>query len=62
MVPAWVARRVGDEGMWRPAWLLKIIVRLPQWLAERRQRAQRRELLKQDLRMERNFSFGKPDE
>jgi preprotein translocase subunit SecA len=62
LAPAWVARHVGDEGVWRPAWLLNIIVRMPQWLAERRQRAQRRELLKQDLRTERNFSFGKPDE
>ena len=62
LVPAWAARRAGVEGMQRPAWLLNVIVKMPQWLEERRQRAQRRELLKQDLRTERNLSFGKPNE
>ena len=62
LVPAWAARRAGVEGMRRPAWLLNIIVKMPQWLEERRQLAQRRELLKQDLRTERNLSFGRPNE
>jgi preprotein translocase subunit SecA len=62
LVPAWVARRIGDEGMRRPAWLLDALVRMPQWLEERRRRAQRQELLKQDLRTERNLSLGKPNE
>jgi preprotein translocase subunit SecA len=59
LVPTWAA---GVEGMRRPAWLLNVIVKMPQWLEERRKRAQRRELLKQDLRTERNFSFGRPNE
>jgi preprotein translocase subunit SecA len=62
LVPRWLARRVGEDGMRRPAWLLNAIVRMPQWLEERRQRAQRRDLLNQDLRTERNLSFGKPNE
>jgi preprotein translocase subunit SecA len=62
LVPRWLAQHVRDEGVQRPAWLVNAIVRMPQHGEERRQRARRREMLKQDLRMERNLSFGKPHE
>jgi preprotein translocase subunit SecA len=62
LVPRWLARRVREDGMRRPAWLINTFVRMPQRLEERRQRAQRRNLLEQDLRTERNLSFGKPNE
>jgi hypothetical protein len=39
--------------------LVRSIVRVPQWLEERRQRAQRRELLRHDARLEQRLSFGK---
>jgi len=61
-VPRWLARRIGADGMRRPQWLIDLLVGMPQRLEEQRQRAQRRALLEQDLRAERNLTFGKPNE
>jgi preprotein translocase subunit SecA len=58
-VPRWITRRLGGTGFECPQWLVCSIVRIPQWLEERRQRAQRRELLRHDIRLEQRLSFGK---
>jgi preprotein translocase subunit SecA len=59
LVPRWIIRRLHRNGFEYPQWLVRSIVRLPQWLEERRQRAQRRELLRHDARVEQRLSFGK---
>ena len=56
-VPGWLARRVGPDGMRRPAWLVALAVRLPQWRAERAQRQERRDLLLRDTRVEKSFAL-----
>lgn len=61
-IPRWVRRFVPQNGMVRPAWLLALVVRLPQRLEERHQRAQRRALLKQDARSDRDLVIGRPAE
>ena len=61
-VPLWFLRRVSARGTASPQWLVRLLVRAPQHVDELRQRAQRRELLKQDLRAAKNLSFGKPME
>jgi preprotein translocase subunit SecA len=61
-VPHWIRGFVPLNGMFRPAWLIALIVRVPQRLEERRQRAQRRALLKQDARLERDLTIGAPAE
>ena len=53
LFPERVARLAGAEGLSHPRWLVALILRLPQWLEESRQRAQRHEMMKQDARMER---------
>ena len=60
--PLWLRRRVSAQGTASPRWLVRMLVRVPQHLEERRQRAQRRDLLKQDARAAINMSFGKPIE
>lgn len=52
-----IARRIA-----RPTWLIELAVRWPQWLQERRQRLERRALLRRDLQAEEFLSFGKPHE
>jgi preprotein translocase subunit SecA len=52
-----IARRIA-----KPAWLIALVVRWPQWLRERRQRFERRALLRRDLHAEEFLSFGKPHE
>jgi preprotein translocase subunit SecA len=59
LVPPWIIRRVNRNGFEYPQWLVRSIVRVPQWLEERRQRVQRRELLRHDARLEQRLSFGK---
>ena len=61
-MPRWVRRFVPQNGMVRPAWLLALAVRLPQHLEELHQRAQRRALLKQDARSDRDLVIGRPAE
>lgn len=53
LFPAWLRRCAGEHGLSRPQWLVRLIVLLPQWLEESHQRAQRREMLEQDARLER---------
>jgi preprotein translocase subunit SecA len=61
-VPWWLKRCVDKRGLERPQWLVRAMVSIPQRLEERRQRAQRRELLRHDLGAEKRASFGKPME
>lgn len=61
-IPRCVARRMSKSGVERPQWFVRLLLRAPQWLEEMRQRAQRRDLLCQDLRVERSLSFGRPME
>ena len=62
LFPDWLYRCVGQHGMARPAWLVTLIVRLPQLMEERKQRIQRRDLLRQDARSDRELSIGGPAE
>ena len=57
VVPTMLARLAGSNGWQRPAWLVALAVRLPQWLDERAQRQERRELLARDTRVESNFAW-----
>jgi preprotein translocase subunit SecA len=61
-VPRWMAQRFGAGGARWPQWLFDLLTRTLQRLEEQRQRAQRRALLEQDLRAERNLTFGKPND
>lgn len=53
LFPRWLAYFGGERGLSRPQWLLRLIIRLPQWLEESHQRAQRKQMLEQDARLER---------
>ena len=57
LFPASCTRWIGREGLARPAWLVAFIVRLPQIQEERRQRAQRRQLLDHEYRVRRAWSM-----
>ena len=61
-IPAWFARLIPPSGLAWPQWLTLVIVSIPQWLEERRDRAARRALLSQDVTTARNGSFGTPAE
>jgi preprotein translocase subunit SecA len=53
LFPRWLAYFGGERGLSRPQWLVRLIIRLPQWLEESHQRAQRKQMLEQDARLER---------
>lgn len=52
LFPRWVAVLAGENGWSWPQWLVKLVIRLPQWLEEGRQREQRKQMLEQDARLE----------
>ncbi len=52
-LPRWLLQRIGKNRRMLPQWLARAVVRIPQWLEDGRRRAQRRELLKNDLRANR---------
>ena len=56
--PAWLLRCVANAGGLRPQWLVALVLRLPQRLEERRQRAQRLALQQQDEHAERELFAG----
>ena len=58
LIPRWFRAAIGEHCMTRPAWLVALIVLAPQWLAERRERAQRWDMLGQDRRREASASIG----
>jgi len=62
VVPAWARRYVCQDGRVRPAWLIALILRLPQILEERHQCNQRRNLSQQDARWDSHSSIGGPSE
>ncbi len=47
--PQWFHGIIPQSGLKNPAWLVRLICRIPQWLEEYNQLEQRRELLKQDI-------------
>jgi hypothetical protein len=57
LFPHWLLHHVG-AGRSGPRWLVALLVRLPQWQEERRQRAQRRLLQKMDAQVERELFVG----
>ena len=57
LFPHWLLQRAA-AGQSGPRWLIALMVRLPQWQEERRQRAQRRLLQKMDLQAERELFVG----
>ena len=58
LLPRWLSRRLWPHGMAGPAWLVALLVRLPQLLEERRQQAQREALQQQDALAERELLVG----
>ncbi len=57
VLPAWVRALISrTEGFSRPQWLTRFVARVPQIMEERRNRSQRREMLKQDLKIERDLA------
>lgn len=58
LIPAWIGRRVGDSGLERPRWLVRLAICAPQILQEFNQKAQRADLLKHDLRADRELAIG----
>lgn len=59
LFPAWLGRLAGESGWSYPQWLVRLVILLPQWLEESHQRAQRREMLQQDARLEQeSFTDG----
>jgi preprotein translocase subunit SecA len=58
LFPVWLLRRMGNNELWHPHWLVALIVRLPQMLEEVRQRAERRTLQQQDTRADRELFSG----
>ena len=58
LFPRWLSGAIGEHGITRPAWLVALIVLAPQWLAERRERAQRWEMLRQDQRLDASPTIG----
>ena len=57
-VPRALVRYVTAGGFERPQWLVRAVVTWPQRMEERRQRIERRELLKRDSHAERALTFG----
>lgn len=58
VLPRWLARHWARAHEARPRWLAVAIAGFAQRLEESRQRAQRRQLLKQDMLLNRRLSFG----
>ena len=57
IIKRWLAKLAGKTGFCTPQWLVKLIVRLPQWLEEAHQRAQRHEMMQHDARIARQSSL-----
>jgi preprotein translocase subunit SecA len=60
LLPRWVAGVLGRHTRERPDWLIRLLIRAPQLIEERRQRSQRRELLRRDRRIEQRGAGGMP--
>jgi len=58
LIPSWIGRRVGDNGLERPRWLVRLAIGAPQVLEEHNQKAQRADLLRHDLRADRDLAIG----
>jgi preprotein translocase subunit SecA len=56
-VKQWLVKLAGIAGFSRPQWLVMLVLRLPQWLEEAHQRAQRQEMMMHDSRIERQSSL-----
>jgi hypothetical protein len=57
MMPRWArALMAHPDGVYRPQWLVCLFARVPQMMEERRNRAQRRDMLKHDLKIERDLA------
>lgn len=50
--PRWLCYLAGESGWSHPQWLVRLVIRLPQWLEEVHQRAQRHEMSRQDAKLE----------
>ena len=57
MMPRWArALMTRADGVHRPQWLVCLFARVPQIMEERRNRSQRRAMLKHDLKIERDLA------
>jgi preprotein translocase subunit SecA len=64
-IPRWLRARIAsfakdDQSL--PNWMVKWVVRLPQWLEEFARRQQRRDLIRRDALNDRRLSFSGPGE
>lgn len=57
LFPKWIIQLAGKAGFSKPQWLVMLVLRLPQWLEEAHQRAQRQEIMLHDARIERQSSL-----
>ena len=58
LFPRWLRAHLPDTGACYPSWAIGLLVRLPQWLEERRQRAERRATLERDQAWDRARPAG----
>ncbi|MEO8164143.1 MAG: hypothetical protein ABI619_01990, partial [Betaproteobacteria bacterium] len=58
LIPAWIVQRIGENGVQRPMWLVRFAICAPQLLEEGQQKAERADLLKHDLRADRELAIG----
>jgi preprotein translocase subunit SecA len=62
LFPLWIRRCIGERGWQHPQWAVRLLLRLPQWMAEQRHRRERRRLLKFDQHAHDELRFGRPVE
>ena len=58
LFPRWMRARLPENGLRSPLWLVRFLVRLPQWRAERRARAERQTMLERDAAWDRAHPAG----
>jgi preprotein translocase subunit SecA len=58
LIPAWIGRCVSEKGLKRPMWLVGLAICAPQIMEEGHQKTQRADMLKHDLRADRELAIG----
>lgn len=58
LLPGRIVRLFAQNGLLRPQWLIRLLICVPQLVEEDRQKEQRADLLKHDLRADRELSLG----
>jgi preprotein translocase subunit SecA len=55
LFPSWVINIASNKGLSQPAWLVNLIICLPQWLQERQQYSKRYAMMKRDTQLEKEL-------